>query len=147
MRKLIFLDFDGVLHPDGIATFSRVSLLEEYLLKIPDAEIVITSTWRETHNLDELRNFFSEPFRSRIIGITPALEDGYDTGGRQLEIESFLDSAGLTVENSSWVAVDDMLHFFKDGCPHLILTDSSKGFSEINGHLLLQWYTNEDVKG
>ena len=147
MKKIVFLDFDGVLHPDGVATFSNLSLLEEYLHKIPSAEIVITSTWRENHSLNELRGFFSESLRGRIIGVTPSLEDGYDSGGRQLEIESFLESAGLTIDNSSWVAIDDMLHFFKEGCQNLILSDSSKGFSEINGNLLLKWYENSSVRG
>ena len=59
MKKILFLDFDGVLHPDGIALFSRLGLLEEYLLKMPEIEIVISSTWRETQGFDELKNYFS----------------------------------------------------------------------------------------
>lgn len=140
MKKILFLDFDGVLHSDGIALFSRLGLLEEYLLKMPEIEIVISSTWRETQGLDELKNYFSPSLRDKITGVTPSLEDGYDCGGRQREIHAFLDSAGLNAGNATWVALDDMALFFEDGYPHLILADSSTGFDESNGNSLLAWY-------
>ena len=109
---------------------------------MPEVEIVISSTWRETQSLDELKNYFSVDFRDRITGVTPSLEDGYECGGRQREIQTFLDSANLNSENASWVALDDMPLFFEDGYPNLILTDSSRGFDESNGDALLAWYKN-----
>jgi hypothetical protein len=39
MRKILFLDFDGVLHPDGAGLFSKLGLFEEYLSKMPEAEL------------------------------------------------------------------------------------------------------------
>jgi hypothetical protein len=140
MKRILFLDFDGVLHPDGVALFSKLRLFEEHVLRMPEVEIVISSTWREDHSLDELRSYFSVPLRDRIIGVTPSLEDGYDCGGRQREIEAFLDSAGCSSDNASWVALDDMPLFFASHYPHLILTDSAQGFTESNGQALLQWY-------
>jgi hypothetical protein len=140
MKKILFLDFDGVLHPDGVALFSRRDLLEEYLLLMPEIEIVISSTWRETQCLDELKDYFSASVRDRITGVTPSLEDGYDCGGRQREIHAFLDSNGLNDGNASWIALDDMPLFFEDGYPHLVLTDSTQGFNESNGDSLLAWY-------
>lgn len=113
MKKLLFLDFDGVLHPDGVALFSRLALLEEYLLKMPGVDIVVSSTWRETDSLERLQGYFSEAIRDRVVGVTPSLEDGYDCGGRQREIHAFLESAGLNSENASWVALDDMAMFFR----------------------------------
>lgn len=89
MRKIIFLDFDGVLHPDGVGLFSRLPLLESFLSRMPEAEIVVSSTWREDHTLDELRQFFSPELRQRISGVTPSLDDGYELGGRQKEIQSY----------------------------------------------------------
>ena len=65
-----------------------------------------------------------------------------ECGGRQREIQTFLDSANLNSENASWVALDDMPLFFEDGYPNLILTDSSRGFDESNGDALLAWYKN-----
>lgn len=140
MRKILFLDFDGVLHPDGVALFSRLSVFEEFMRRMPAVEIVVSSTWREDHSLDELRNFFPARLRDRIIGVTPSLEDGYECGGRQKEIEAFLHSAGLSKKNCAWVALDDMPLFFESGYPHLVLTDSSQGFTEQDGQSLLEWY-------
>ena len=144
MRKIIFLDFDGVLHPDGIAKFSQLPILERFLSALPEAEIVISSTWREDHTLEELRGFFSPDLQSRIIGVTPSLEDGYETGGRQKEIESYLSAENLSNKNSSWVALDDIDMFFEDSCHNLVLTDSSKGFTEQEGEQLVAWYTGTE---
>jgi hypothetical protein len=140
MRKILFLDFDGVLHSDGSGSFSKLDLFEECLSKMPEVEIVISSTWRETDSIEQLRNYFSAHVRDRIIGITPSLEGGYECGGRQREIEAFLGSAGLDGENASWVALDDIPLFFEDDCPNLVLADSSQGFTESNGKSLLEWY-------
>lgn len=147
MRKLIFLDFDGVLHPDGVALFSQRALLESYLGQMPAAEIVISSSWRETEPLAQLRSYFSPQIHERIVGVTPSLDGGYDSGGRQLEILAFMESEDLNAQNSSWVALDDVAHFFQDGCPNLILTDSSKGFSDSEGELLLAWYRRVSRSG
>lgn len=140
MRKIIFLDFDGVLHPDGIALFSQLPVFERFLLKMPGAEIVVSSTWREDHTLGELRRFFSPALRRRISGVTPSLEGGYDLGGRQEEIQSYLAAENLTDTNCRWVAVDDTALFFQDSCQQLMLTDSSVGFTEQDGERLVDWY-------
>lgn len=140
MKKILFLDFDGVLHPDGFGLFSNLPLFEKYLLEMPEVEVVVTSTWREDHSLDQLRSYFSDVIRHRITGVTPVLEDGYDSGGRQKEIHAYLASTGLSAENASWIALDDMSPFFEPDYPNLLLTDSSHGFSEANGEALLAWY-------
>ena len=41
MHKFLFLDFDGVLHPDGEPDFCRRELFEQYLLAMPEVRIVI----------------------------------------------------------------------------------------------------------
>lgn len=140
MRKIIFLDFDGVLHPKMSGTFSQVCIFEEFVEKMPNVEIVITSTWRKKHSLDELKMNFTLAVRDRIVGITPVLEDGYDFGGRQREIQSYLDAAGLHSANCYWIALDDMAMFFENNYPNLILTDARKGFTHDDGNSLLEWY-------
>ena len=57
MNKLLFLDFDGVLHPTHFAgqdPFNRVHLLEE-TLEGSNIGIVISSSWRFTHSLEKLQ--------------------------------------------------------------------------------------------
>ena len=56
-KKIVYLDFDGVLHPsspvmDGL--FSRSHLLEP-LFENSNADIVISSSWRFTYCLTELQ--------------------------------------------------------------------------------------------
>ena len=140
MKKILFLDFDGVLHPDGIALFSKLDLFERYLLKMPGVDIVISSTWREDHSLTALKNYFPASIRNQIIGVTPVLDDGYECAGRQREIQAYLDRAGLNKDNCAWVALDDIALFFEADWPHLILTDASSGFTDANGRALLEWY-------
>ena len=138
MRKIIFLDFDGVLHPDGIGLFSQLGVFEECVLRMKDVEIVISSSWRETDTLDQLRSHFTHLLQERIVGITPSLDDGYDSGGRQREIETFLDSAGLNKQNCFWIALDDTQLFFDDDYPNLLLTDASQGFTASDSQSLLE---------
>lgn len=146
MRKILFLDFDGVLHPDGVGLFSKLGLFEQYLFKMTEIEIIISSSWRQTHSLEQLKEYFPASLSDRICGITPTLENGYDSGGRQREIEAFLDSASLSSANTSWVALDDTRLFFDENCSYLILTDPEQGFSDVEGSALLAWYGMGIVK-
>lgn len=71
---LIFLDFDGVLHPKGAGGqhFTRLPLLEAFLRE-PDMvkiKLVISSTWRQAYGLAKLRQFFAPDIGARIIGVT-----------------------------------------------------------------------------
>jgi hypothetical protein len=142
MRKILFLDFDGVLHPDGVGTFSKLSDFEQCVIEMTELEIIISSSWRETHSFEKLKNIFPDSLREKIVGITPSLQDGYESGGRQREIEAFLATAGLNSTNASWVALDDMASFFYSDCPFLILTKSEEGFGGREHKALLDWYKN-----
>ena len=145
MRKIIFLEFDGVLHPDGAGKFSELPLFEKFLSEMPEAEVVISSTWREDHTLDQLRRFFSPSLQPRISGVTLSLDDGYELGGRQKEIQSYLTTENLSDSNCAWVALDDIVLFFEDTCQNLVLTDSSKGFTEQEGVQLIAWYNHSNA--
>ena len=141
MRKILFLDFDGVLHADGASVrLSQFPLLESYLAKMPDVDIVISSTWREAYSLEKLRALFPASLRDKVIGVTPILEDSYDDGGRQREIEGFLRKASLNHKNAAWIALDDRADFFDRGCPFLLLVDPARAFSDDEGRKLLSWY-------
>lgn len=140
MRKIVFLDFDGVLHGERDQEFARRALFERYVRKMPEVEIIISSSWREQYALDELKGFFHASIRERITGMTPVIENGYDPGGRQQEIETFLQDAGLNEQNACWIALDDLPHFFRPGCAYLTLVDPERGFTHEQGRALLDWY-------
>lgn len=83
MTRAMFLDFDGVLHPsvEGATDFVEgapvhttffgwlpmlVTLLEPH----PNVVVVVHSSWRFTHDLDELRELLG-PLGARVVGTTP----------------------------------------------------------------------------
>jgi len=130
-RTVLFLDFDGVLHPSGGeasgARFSRRPLLEA-LLREPDlchVEIVISSTWREAYPLKQLIAVFSEDIRPRIIGVTPTLVDVALHHLRYREIKNWL--AGHT-EIVHWAALDDAIDDFpRDRRANVVFTNPAIG--------------------
>jgi hypothetical protein len=73
--------------------------------------------------------------------VSPTLEEGYDPGGRQREIEAFLRAANLDGASSSWVALDDAAFYFDEHCPHLIVVPAERGFGDAEGRALLEWYS------
>lgn len=135
---ILFLDFDGVLHPepcfDRTQFFSFLPKLEMVLHDFPSVKIVISSTWRENRSLHELRGFFSETIRHRIIGTTPHWRDctelleiiGFQ---RQTEIEAWLRNSPEPWE--SWIVIDDKSYLFRPFLPNLIKTVSAIGFDEV----------------
>ena len=73
---ILFLDFDGVLHPEHCHEsrhFCCMSILEDALRQVPECKLVITSTWRLERPLDTLRQRFARDIAARIAGITPTL--------------------------------------------------------------------------
>ena len=140
MRKILFLDFDGVLHGKGDALFSKLSHFEQCLMKMSEVEVIISSSWRETHPFEQLKELFQISLRERITGMTPSLEGGYQPGGRQREIEAFLDAKGFNDANVAWIALDDVNWFFDEDCPNLLLVSHDSGFGDDEGRALLKWY-------
>ena len=134
---IIFLDFDGVLHPEPCfdldKLFCFLPRLEEVLLDFAHVNIVISSTWRETRSIDTLRNFFSVEIRHRIIGVTPHWKnhiDLLDAIGyqRQTEIEAWLRNSEEPWR--SWIAIDDKPYLFRPFLPNLFKTESVIGFDK-----------------
>lgn len=136
---ILFLDFDGVLHPDPChdtsILFCHSPRLESVLRDFQDVPIVISSTWRTARTLDDLKAFFSPDIAPRIIGVTPAwrdLPDLLDTIGhtyvRQVEIEGWLRASGRPWEK--WIAIDDKAYWFKPFLPNLVISDPRFGLAD-----------------
>ncbi len=140
MKKLLFLDFDGVLHSKTDRKFARLGLLEQYLASMPLLDVVISSTVREHYSFERLQTLFSPAVRHQVVGVTPVLSGWFDVAGRQREVEAYLQANGLSADNASWVALDDVKHYFEDGCSNLILVDGHRGFRDEDGQALLAWY-------
>lgn len=77
-RMILFLDFDGVLHPEGEGhilsggtDFCFLPRLEALLREFLHVKIVISSSWREQLRYETLLKPFSSDLRARILGATP----------------------------------------------------------------------------
>lgn len=128
---LIFLDFDGVLHPFSdrhIRRYCDLPKFERVLRLSDEARIVITSSLREDRPLSELRGIFSTDIQPRVIGRTPilAIDSASDlTGSRYREIQCYL----YDHPARRWIALDDDATLFPPECPNLIVCDC--GFSDV----------------
>lgn len=128
-KRLLVLDFDGVLHSfpmpvDPVHLFSNLPRLEAVLRDFPDVQLVISSSWRESHSLPELAALFSPDIAKRIIGVLPIIEIQSLADAeavRYREVMQFLDN-----DVCCWIALDDDPYLFPDGCPNLI--ECKEGF-------------------
>ena len=135
MNKLLFLDFDGVLHPTHFAgedPFNRVHLLEESLAS-SDLGIVISSSWRFTHSIEKLQKLLPGSISNLVIGATGAPVIGKHP--RYQEIQTFLQTHGV----SNWRALDDSYWEFPSHCPELIRCNPNTGIADKQIVELRQW--------
>lgn len=135
---ILFLDFDGVLHPEpsyqNDEPFCRRPLFESVMRDFPKVEIVISSTWRETRTIDQLRALFSEDIAARILGVTPnwknlpELVSVIGQYPRHVEIEGWLRQHQRSWE--SWVALDDRPYWFRPFLSNLVRCESAVALNE-----------------
>lgn len=132
LRRVLFLDFDGVLHPGQesgtlgpSALYMRVgplgwlSPLARLLERHPDVEVVVHSSWRETYSLSELRDMLAD-FGGRVIDVTPP-------GPRHDSIRSWL----LVRGDVQFVILDDDASEFPAPLPaELLLCSPHLGVSD-----------------
>lgn len=150
---ILFVDIDGVFHPEGsldnemlwcfMANFGDV--MDEI---DPDREIpiVISSTWRVTDTLESIRENFPIRLRNQIVGVTPEepaqpilgwdpdVRTGpqFDDGRRQREIERWMRDYAPA---GDWLALDDRANIFSPGEPNLFLIPDV--YEELGGGLNL----------
>ena len=150
MRKIIFLDIDGVLSPrwwnsdkqsdnygclfDAKAVANLAKIVEE-----TDAEIVISSSWKDM-GLVELQNMWRDrDLPGKIVDITPDYmsdelllkEDSADMDylyERGSEIQGWLLLHGDDV--SRYVIIDDMDDILPEQKSHFVQTDPEVGITE-----------------
>lgn len=134
-EKLLFLDFDGVLHPTDFAgqfPFSRAALLEETLSQFAP-KIVISSSWRFTHSLEKVQKILPSYIGQHIVGSTGAPVLGKHP--RFQEIQNYLLSFGPV----DWRALDDSFWEFPSPCSKLIRCNPNTGIGDKQILELNQW--------
>ena len=156
MKKLIFLDFDGVIATEK----SRYKLDKEKLalLKIilakTDASIVISSSWRR-NTVEETINdkaFINFPFKDKVIGVTIRAYH-YCKGThlsipRGVEIKQWIDTNIHSENGKNWeykrlgvdynyVILDDDSDMLLEQREHFVKTDSRLGINSNDSRLCI----------
>lgn len=132
---LVFLDFDGVLHP-GLGEDCPLVHLPRFedVMREFAFNVVLSTSWRQGSKLRTLRDLFSPDLRSRVIGMTPVIdrrEPPYPIHRRYVEIQDFL---RRRAPNRAWLAIDDDARNFPPGCSQLMLTDPARGLDTETMH-------------
>lgn len=137
---ILFLDFDGVLHPFGAGSdrrFCCAPLLWQILDACPAVQVVFSTAWREDHPLDKLTECATagggEHLAARFIGATPDLcPPGSFFYPRHREVAKWIDDAGYT---GPWLALDDDEDLFAGR--GLYLVDSATGLTTADADAII----------
>lgn len=146
-KTILYLDFDGVLHPEtvyrhprggmylgvdfaGHTLFEHAEVLVEVLAPYPEAAIVLSTSWVRVLSYSQAKAYLPEGLRSRVIGAT------FHSAMNRFEFDAMTRGAQVLADatrraTTSWVALDDD----EDGwvgsaSTHLVLTDGSMGLSD-----------------
>ncbi len=125
MSRLIFVDFDGVLHPLEDAhhpegRFRWLPILSDLLAPWADVRVVVHSSWRYEYSDEELKALLG-PLSSRFAGSVPRLP-------REQAIEYVLQANKLLV--TSHLVLDDDAREFTQGRLNLVTCDSLEGLTQ-----------------
>lgn len=141
---VVFLDFDGVLHPDlvyrvrgrismrveGVALFEWAPVLEEQLARHVAVQIVLSSSWVRVLGFSRAVRWLPPVLRSRVVGATwhSAMEQNeWNRLTRYLEIVTYVHRHGVT----RWIAIDnDAIGWPDVAYDRLVRTDNMRGLGD-----------------
>ncbi|MGK5048462.1 HAD domain-containing protein [Janthinobacterium sp. GB4P2] len=151
-KLVLFLDFDGVLHPDATYLvrgrpilradghlFMWADRLIALLADYPDVEIVLSTSWVRDLGFSRARAYLPVELQRRVVGATwhSAMgrnADGFkksstwwDDVSRYEQIRRWADRAKV----HNWIAVDDQPSGWRNlELSKLVQTDGATGLSE-----------------
>lgn len=153
MRKILFLDFDGVMTSERYLAQQMASgsplrddygaifdpLCVEFLKEIidsTDAGIVVISTWKMTLGLDGLQQMWkARNLPGKVIGVTPDIDPIH----RGNEIAAWLATNPVAVR---YAIIDDcpIMDFFREEqLQHLFKVDERAGLDEETARLVVDY--------
>lgn len=152
---ILFLDYDGVLHPDAAylvngrpqllaegSLFMWAPILEEALAPHPQVQIVLSTSWvRVLKSFSRTRAYLPLALRARVIGATwhsgmARHHEGahrvdaswFQALSRYDQIARYVSRAGLRAEH--WLAIDDDSEAWPtESRDHLVETDGALGLA------------------
>lgn len=141
---ILFLDYDGVLHPDAVyllkgrpvlrsdgELFQWAGLLGEALADRANVRIVLSTSWVQHLKFTKAKSYLPEPLSRRVIGATwhtSIDRQEWEAMTRYQQIRRYVDRAGLV----NWIAVDDDAEGWADvDRERLVHTNGSVGLSAL----------------
>ncbi len=144
MRKIIFLDFDGVLHPTSASPeelFIKSKQLAECLLPFRhNHQLIITSSWRHHYSINELQKIIPIELGEMIDGKT-----GNAFVGKWPRYNEILEYLKLHAPLADWRALDDSFLEFPADCKELIKCDPNTGLSDKELFQLKIWLNKYEL--
>lgn len=132
---VLFLDFDGVLHPDpcpAARLFEHAGALADALAPT-SVQIVLSTSWRCLHPVELLKARLPTALARRVIGATPLFSAISGTAGRLYPYPRQAECMAWLREHApgrAWHALDDRADWFEPYCDRLTLCDARTGLSE-----------------
>ncbi len=152
---ILFLDYDGVLHPDSAylvrgrpvlratgSLFMWSEPLSSLLVDHPHVQIVLSTSWARELGYARARKYLPEVLRTRTVGSTwhsamainangdyrlRSRDTWWDQATRYQQIKRYVDRAHLV----DWIAVDDNPEGWSDSdCHRVVRTDPDRGLSD-----------------
>lgn len=143
---ILFLDFDGVLHPSDVflqkgrpvlhskgELFMWAPQLIEVLIPHPHVKIVLSTNWVRMRGFSRAKSALPEALQERVIGATwhsSMHRDEYDNTSRFQQIAGYVSRNNV----QHWLAVDDLHEHSEEWKEsyktHLIKTDPELGLSD-----------------
>lgn len=126
---ILFLDFDGVLHPTpSEALFIHNGLLHRWLRAAPEVDVVFSTSWRSSFDFETLVEcvaFEAPDLASRFVGAIPEVDRGaLDRRGDECRL--WLEAEGR--DGEPWCALDDQPAWFLDSDP-VVAVDPAVGLT------------------
>jgi len=143
---ILFLDFDGVLHPEEALPTDRFScrpVLWQILRACPDVDVVFSTSWREFRSQKEMIQLMTRngggDLRHRFVGQTPVIPlaryGGYPHP-REEECLRWLSENRRT--HTVWLALDDVAWLFSPNCRNLYRVSHVTGLTAADVPAILE---------
>ena len=146
-RAVLYLDFDGVLHPDpvyrhhkrgiylgaesiGHMLFENVQILQDALAPYPQLAIVLSTSWVRVLGYSRAKAYLPEQLRKRVIGAT------FHSCMNKAEFDAMTRGAQVLADArrrgvAQWLAIDDDSEGWLSAAEsHLVLTDEKQGLAK-----------------
>lgn len=141
--RVLFLDFDGVLHPaavfqsrdelylarNDIALFAWAPLLVRALTPYPDVRLVLSTSWVYALGFAEAKSWLPEELQRRTVGSTLDARNGrnWNLLSRYAQIQRYVQRNDCRY----WVAVDDDVWDWSEAHrDNLVATSGERGLAE-----------------